>query len=45
MKFGMGRVYEHMLLWTFQNVGYLHITLFIYCLPGICSLDIVLYIR
>jgi hypothetical protein len=36
--------YEHMLLWTFQIVGYLYITLFIYCLPGICSLNVVLYL-
>jgi len=34
-----------MLLWTFHIVGYLYITLFIYCVPGICSLNIVLYIR
>ena len=36
--------YEHPFLCTFQIVGYLYVTLFIYCLPCICSLTIVLYI-
>jgi hypothetical protein len=34
--------YECMFLWTFQIVGYLYVTLFIYCVPCICSLKIVL---
>jgi hypothetical protein len=37
--------YENIVVWTFQIVGYLHATLFVYCVPGNFSLSIVLYIR